>query len=188
MTKKLFFFNHGVGGNCHSAFIDSTRSKLEEKGMKTVAPSYPNPADPNFDEWKDTFHQFLADNWNGEEIVMIGHSLGGFFTLRLLGECFDEDWTKKLTAVILVAPTATKRPNRRKFYSEEIKWDNILKINFKPILLYSDNDDKVAREHPDYVVEKIGQMAGFEFIEPKGFFHFIMPEAQPVLDAVFRFV
>lgn len=188
MPKKLFIFNHGVGGNGHSAFFDSSREKLEERGIKSIAPSYPNPSDPDFQDWVNEFHTQLNNAWNGEEIVLIGHSLGGFFTLRLLGECYSEQWTKKLVGIVLVSPTATKRPKRRKIYAEEIKWDNILKLHFKLILFYSEGDDHVSPEHSNYVVEKLGKMEGFEFRKPEGYNHFIMATADVVDDAIAVFL
>ena len=188
MTRKLFFFNHGVGGNGHSAFFDSARSTLESKGAKTVAPSYPNPDDPDFALWCDLFHSELASNWSGEDIILVGHSLGGFFTLRLLGEFAGEEWTKKLVGVVLVAPTATKRPNRRRIYSEEIKWENIVKLDFRLTLLFSLDDDHISKEHPDYVIEKLGGMKGFKYVEMNGFLHFIMKEAKPVMDELLTYL
>jgi hypothetical protein len=54
--------------------------------------------------------------------------------------------------------------------------------------LYSNDDDKVARQHQDLVIEKLGGMDGFEFIEPEGYQHFIMDDAPPVTAAVLALV
>ncbi|KAH0787645.1 leucine--tRNA ligase [Histomonas meleagridis] len=183
-SKKLFFLTHGVGGNSNGCFFPSLKSFLEGKSIKVIAPSYPNSPDPIFDEWKEVFLNKIKEEWKGEDIYLLGHSLGGYFTLRLLGECFDHEWTKHLKGVVLVAPTSTKRPERRRFYSEEIKWENILKLTFKLILLYSNNDEKVAPEHSQYVIEKLSSMDGFEFRQPVNRNHFISPDEPDVIDAV----
>ena len=189
MASKLFVFTHGVGGSPKSCFIPFMRTKLEEAGQQTLAPEYKNSDDPDFDDWKATFNESLASAWNKvDPIVLVGHSLGGYFVLRLLGESAETEWAQKLVGVVLVAPTSMKRPERRKFYSEEVQWDNILKLKAKIIMLYSDNDEKVAPMHSELVVSKIGSMPGFEFRQPKGFNHFIMPEAEPVTEAIMCFV
>ena len=186
--EKLFCLTHGVGGNSNGCFFPSVKSLLKEKAIKVIAPSYPNSSDPIFDEWKEVFLAQISENWKGEDIYLLGHSLGGYFTLRLLGECFDLDWSKHIKGVILVAPTSTKRPERRRFYSEEIKWDNILKLNFKLILLYSNNDEKVAPVHSQYVIEKLSSMEGFEFRQPLNRNHFISPDEPDVIDAVMSLI
>jgi predicted alpha/beta hydrolase family esterase len=189
MAGKLFFFTHGVGGTPDGVFIPSIRSKLENHGHQTHAPAYPNPDDPDFDEWKQTFEADLAKVWDKQaDIILIGHSLGGYFTLRLLGESNGSDWTKHLKGVILVAPTSMKRPERRRFYSKDVNWDEIRALKPKVILLYSDDDEKVARMHQDLIIQKIGDLPGFEFREPVGFNHFIIDDAPPVTDAVFTFL
>jgi predicted alpha/beta superfamily hydrolase len=36
---------------------------------------------------EDTFERELATSWNKkDDLVLLGHSLGGFFVLRLLGD------------------------------------------------------------------------------------------------------
>ena len=188
MTGKLFIFTHGVGGSPESCFIPFLRRKLEEMGHQTHAPAYPNSCDPDFPEWRATFEEDLSKLWNKEDdIVLVAHSLGGYFVLRLLGECSGASWTKKVCGVVLVAPTSTKRPNRRKFYSESVKWSGIRSLSCKVILLYSDNDSRVSPEHSALVVSELGNMPGFEFMQPSGYDHFIMREAEPVTSAVLVF-
>lgn len=188
MTRKLFIFTHGVGGRPESCFIPFMRKLLDEMGHQTHAPAYPNSSDPDFPDWRATFEADLSKIWNGQDdIVLVGHSLGGYFVLRLLGECAGADWTKKLVGVVLVAPTSMKRPERRKFYSEDVNWEGIRSLDCKIILMYSDNDTKVAPMHSELVVKEIGHMNGFEFLQPKGYDHFIMTEAQPVTDAILVF-
>lgn len=186
--QKLFIFTHGVGGSPESCFIPFMRNKLEAMGHKTHAPAYRNSSDPDFPDWRGTFEQDLNRIWNKEDdIVLIGHSLGGYFVLRLLGECAGDEWTKKLVGVVLVAPTSMKRPERRKFYSKDVNFEGIRNLSAKIILMYSDNDSRVAPMHSDLVVKEIGDMPGFEFLQPKGYDHFIMKEAQPVTDAIMLF-
>jgi predicted alpha/beta hydrolase family esterase len=107
MSQRLFILTHGVGGSPSSSFIPSLRAEIEKHGHQTHAPEYPNSADPDFDDWKTTFDTDLAKIIEGKsEIVLIGHSLGGYFTLRLLGESGDSPWTKLLKGVVVVAPTS----------------------------------------------------------------------------------
>jgi predicted alpha/beta hydrolase family esterase len=185
---KLFVFTHGVGGRPDGCFLPNVRKALEALGIQTHAPAYPDSADPDFPAWKQTFEEDLARIWDREsDIYLVGHSLGGYFTLRLIGESVESDWISKLKGVVLVAPTSMKRPERRKFYSEEVNWTAIRGLTFKLTLLYSNDDDKVARMHEDLIIEKLGDRDGFEFLEPPGYQHFIMEDAPPVTSAVLAF-
>jgi predicted alpha/beta hydrolase family esterase len=189
MPTRLFIFTHGVGVSPASAFIPTLRAALEKQGHQTHAPAYPNSADPDFDDWKSTFETDLTKVWDGKtEIVLVGHSLGGYFTLRLLGESGDSAWTKLLKGVVLVAPTSMKRPERRKFYSKDVNWEHIRMLSPKFVLLYSEGDTYVARMHQDLIIEKVGDLPGFDFREPVGFNHFTMEDAPPVTAAVSIFV
>lgn len=189
LMPLLYAITHGVTGSNQSNFIPSLVQALNEKGVKNFAPSYPNSSDPDFDEWKQVFHEYIAEYWtNNEDIILVAHSLGGYFALRLIGECSEEEWARHLKGVVLVAPTSMKRPERRKFYSEEVKWDNIHQLPIKVILLYSNDDEKVARMHQDLIIEKIGDLDGFEFREPQNWNHFMTTDCPPVMEAVMSFV
>jgi predicted alpha/beta hydrolase family esterase len=181
----LFIFTHGVGGRPDSCFIPAVRAALEARGARTHAPAYPDASDPDFPAWKRTFDGDLARLWDGEaDLFLVGHSLGGYFTLRLIGESASAPWAARLRGVVLVAPSSLRRPERRRFYSEEVDWAAIRRLQFRLTLLYSDDDDKVARQHQDLVIEKLGDRDGFAFLEPRGWQHFITEDAPPVTDAV----
>jgi predicted alpha/beta hydrolase family esterase len=165
------------------------RSQLEGRGCKTHAPLYPKPEDPVFEEWKAKFEEDLKSVWNGtDDIFMVGHSLGGYFVLRLLGESAEAPWTKSLKGVVLVAPTSMKRPERRRFYSEEVQWENIKRLGVKIIVLYSLDDPNVSREHQELIIQRLCHCKGFEYREWDEFGHFFHTEPQPpVRDAIMQF-
>lgn len=69
--------------------------ELMIKDIHTVAPEMPRGYDPNYQVWKSEVERFDID----ENTTMIGHSCGGGFLVRWLGE---ED--VEVNKVILVAP------------------------------------------------------------------------------------
>jgi predicted alpha/beta hydrolase family esterase len=185
---KLFVFTHGVAGSPDSCFFPVLRSVVVQRGHHVHSPIYPDTADPDFPAWKATFDRDIASVWDTHsDIILVSHSLGGYFTLRLLGESAGSDWVGHVTGVVLVAPTSLKRPERRRFYAEEVRWAAIAPLQFKLVLLYSDDDDKVTRAHQDLIVEKLGAMDGFEFRQLSGWKHFIALDAPPVTEAVLLF-
>lgn len=183
----IFLFIHGYKGSAESLWIPGIRKTLTEQGIKSVSTSYPHPEDPVYEEWRETFLQVIKDNWKGEEIVITAHSLGGYFTLRVFSEFITSDWAKKVVGIVLVGAVTIADPGRRSFYSVEISWDLIKKMNCKIINVHSRDDAAVSVDHPNYIKSKLSDMNGFEAREFDGFGHFQMKEAEPVSQAVFSF-
>ena len=131
--KPIVILCHGVSGSSQSTFIPYIRSELDKLEIKSYAPDFPNSSDPLFDEWKQTFEDLLKQVWNGQNIIILGHSLGGYFVLRLLGESSQSEWASKLIGAVLIAPTSITRPKHRRFYTIGINWQGIREINTKII-------------------------------------------------------
>jgi predicted alpha/beta hydrolase family esterase len=69
--------------------------ELKNKGIAVVRPVMPDAWDPDYNFWKEEFEQIRIE----EDDILIGHSAGGAFLVRWLGETGQK--AKKL---ILVAP------------------------------------------------------------------------------------
>jgi predicted alpha/beta hydrolase family esterase len=182
---KFFFFIHGMA-HATDFFFPWLRHELEGRGCRTLAPEFKDAWDPDYADWKSTFERELATSWNKkDDLVLLGHSLGGFFVLRLLGDSAGAPWTKKLVAIILISSTALTQPKRKKFYAEPITWENVRRCPIRVITVYSNDDRNVERAHQDLIVQELKSMPEFEFREFMGFKHFMMPEAPPIAEAAF---
>lgn len=121
-------------------WISWIRSELEKKNIKISTPLMPENWSPDYEKWKKEFEKLYVD----ENTILIGHSSGGAFLARWLGET-----NTKVKKLILVAPAIT---NKRK-EAWELDEFHIFKINkniknnvTKIIILYSDNDHKSILE------------------------------------------
>ena len=76
---------------------DTLQDKLGED-FEVIAPNMPNKINAKYLEWKiwfEKYFQFLS-----EEVVFIGHSLGGTFLAKYISE---NSFPKKIKALLLVA-------------------------------------------------------------------------------------
>jgi predicted alpha/beta hydrolase family esterase len=186
---KFFFFVHGMGGSPTTFFFPSVRTELENRGCTTIAPEFRDSLDPDYQDWKQTFEAQLTSAWNQrDDLIILGHSLGGYFVLRLLGDSPNAPWLQKLIGIVLVSSTSLKQPKRRKFYAEEIKWEVVRKLKIRTIALYSSDDRNVEKVHQDLIVKELKGVQGFEYREVNGFGHFMDGLAPPVVDAVSAFL
>ena len=76
---------------------DSLADELGD-GFDILAPRMPNANDAHYGEWKIWFEKILA--LCDENIILIGHSLGGIFLAKYLAE---NTTAKKIKATILLA-------------------------------------------------------------------------------------
>jgi len=116
--KQILLIHGGEAYNSYYAYIESLkraefdlekeknkekrwRYSLEKelgKGFEIIAPTMPNKQNSKYNEWKVWFEKtfpYLRDN-----IVLIGHSLGGIFLAKYLSE---NDSPKKILATYLIA-------------------------------------------------------------------------------------
>src|SRR3984957_3096551 len=71
------------------------KAELEKRGFDVYTPSMPVPWQPVYRDWKEEFEKLPVH----ENTVLIGHSAGGAFLPRWLGENH-----KKIKKLILIAP------------------------------------------------------------------------------------
>lgn len=99
MKKALIL--HGFEASSQSNWFPWLAGELSERGWKVLVPDLPNSASPNFDETMEFLRLHTADF--EEEDIVIGHSLGAFWALKLAEE-------KKFGGLYLVAPAVGELP------------------------------------------------------------------------------
>lgn len=87
---------HGIGGNAQENWFPWMKTELEQKGIETIVPDFPDANAPMLDAWLD---HAAATHRISSETILVGHSLGAAFALRLL-----ERSTTKVCATFLVSP------------------------------------------------------------------------------------
>lgn len=118
---------------------DSLRKKLGNR-FDILLPKMPNPMNAQYDEWKILFRK-IARQLNNN-IILIGHSLGGVFLAKYLSE---NKFPKKILATILIAPPYDEKD------IEEPLCDFVISNNLKKlekqggkIFIYHSEDDSVV--------------------------------------------
>ena len=138
------FIIHGIEGHSKENWFPWLKKELEENGIKTIVPDFPNSSNPKLNEWLDFFKKYETEI--NEETILIGHSLGVAFVLNFL-----EEINKKIKAAFLVAGFRGKVNNEfeekmETFIHKDFKWDKI-KNKCKKFFIYSsDNDPYVGLE------------------------------------------
>lgn len=145
---------HSTDGNDQSNWIPWMKQQLEKRGFEVYAPSLPNAAYPNGEEWTEFIIQntpFEIDN----DTIIIGHSAGAALIPMLLCKLPSETKIKK---AILVSSFCT-----------DLGWDKLkdlhnIKIDYNDvkqkcnnfIFLHSDNDPYAPLEEAQELAAKLG--------------------------------
>ncbi|MFC1710636.1 alpha/beta hydrolase [Nanoarchaeota archaeon] len=136
------------------------KEELEKRGIKTYVPFMPTSWDPKYNEWKEVFDKFPID----ENSILIGHSAGGAFLVRWLGET-----NKKIKKLILVSPgKVIKRDSLRDLYS--FKTNTKIKENMGKIIIMTADDD--IEYHIPNAYEYQKEIGGEVIKFGKGYGHF----------------
>ena len=106
-------------------------------GYEVVLPSMPNKFDARYEEWKIWFEKlfpFLRD-----EVILVGHSMGGAFLCKYLTE---NVFPKKVKALFLVASVYDKDTDGNPLWTFALP--ETLKVPTDKIFLYHSKDDPVV--------------------------------------------
>lgn len=166
---------HGCPSNVEKAMNEKTRTydkhwipwlknKLEDKGIRVTVPLMPTPWEPKYEEWKEVFDKLSIN----EDSILIGHSCGGAFLVRWLGE------TKiKIERLILVSPGKAGKESKKSLsnlYGDKI-YKNIGDYVKEQIIVFTADDDlkyhiSNAHEYEKELPSRIVRLG-------KGYGHFI---------------
>jgi predicted alpha/beta hydrolase family esterase len=148
--KRTILFIHSAGSQEgeHEGSNDLLRRLREGLGVGVtlLAPRMPSPDNPTYASWKKALDALIPTL--PDEVVLVGHSLGGSVLLKYLSE---EAFTPRIAGMVLIAMP----------YWGVQDWDvseYMLREDFptglpaiRPLYLYqSDNDDVVSPDHVKY--------------------------------------
>lgn len=114
----------------------SLRQKLGEK-YEVILPIMPNKTNAKFEEWKLWFEKLVP--FLNDEVILIGHSLGGVFLAKYLAE---NQFPKKIKAVFLVGAIYDKDSEGYGVASFALPTN--LNLRTETIRLYHSKDDPVV--------------------------------------------
>lgn len=140
MSKPNIFIFHGTEGHPEENWFPWLKQELAQKGYEITIPQFPSPpvVAAKIDEWFTVLQEYEHDI--NEETILIGHSLGGIFTLRVL-----EKLNYPVKAALFVGTPIGVRPilnydRDNAFSGFAFDWDNI-KTKAKEFVVYQSDDD-----------------------------------------------
>ncbi|PIN75636.1 hypothetical protein COV18_02205 [Candidatus Woesearchaeota archaeon CG10_big_fil_rev_8_21_14_0_10_37_12] len=141
---KSIFIIHGTEGYPEENWFPWLKKKLEELGCNIFVPQFPSPpiVPAKISEWFEVFEKYKQHI--NEDTIIIGHSLGGVFTLNLL-----ETLKQPIKAAIFVGTPIGVRPilnydRDSSFSGFSFDWQKIKTKAQNFIVFQSDNDPYVS--------------------------------------------
>lgn len=153
MVKKVVFI-HGWKSHPEDAWFKWLGKEIRKKGYFLIDPKI-DYRDKDMNLWLDLLEKSIDKV--DEKTVFVAHSLGGFVTLNLLEQKFND---KNVGRVILVAPWAD--------INKKLNFDIINLIAEDFVCIFSDNDSHIPKQVENFYKENLDA----EFILEKGKGHF----------------
>lgn len=153
--SNIFIF-HGTEGHPLENWFPWLKEQLEEKGHTVFVPQFPSPpiVAAKIDEWFDVLKEY--EEHINEDTVLIGHSLGGVFMLRVL-----EKLEHTIKAVVFVGTPIGIRPilyydRDNSFSGFDFNW-NVIRSKSENFMVYhSDNDPYVDLANGEELAKHLG--------------------------------
>ena len=160
MTANVFIF-HGTQGHPGENWFPWLKEKLEALGVKVFVPQFPTPpvVPAKISEWFEVLKNY--EEYINEDTILVGHSLGGVFALRVL-----EKLKHPVRAAITVGAPVGVRPLHNydrdsSFSGFDFDW-NTIKKNAKHLVVYhSDNDPMVSLRNGEELAKNLGVELSF---------------------------
>lgn len=169
MSTKVFIF-HGLGGSSKSSWIPWLKKEIEKRGNNVFVPNFPNSKclylkatlkdifpSIKIDRFENWYH-FFQNNFPqpDKDSILIGHSLGGVFLLKLL-----EKNDNPVKAAIFISPSIGITHHR--FYRTvfdftdgfSFEWRKIRSNASKFEIFHSDNDLTVPFENGKKLAQQL---------------------------------
>src|SRR3989344_1866488 len=137
MKSEVFIF-HGTGGHPQENWFPWFKEKLGNSGVQVIVPQFPTPEGQSAEAWFKVLDE--QEDKIDENTILIGHSLGGIFLLRVL-----ERLEKPVRAAFFVGTPVGVRPiqnwdSDEKFSGFDFDWGKI-KRNARDFIVYHSDDD-----------------------------------------------
>jgi len=168
MKSNVFIF-HGTEGYPEENWFPWLKEKLEAKGLNVFIPQFPSPPglSASVDKWFDVLKEY--EQHINEDTILIGHSLGGVFTLRIL-----EKLKHSVKGVFFVGTPIGVKPilnydRDNDFGGFNFNWEEIVKKSDRFFVFQSDTDPYVSLGNGEQLAKKLG--VGLSFVPNAGHFN-----------------
>lgn len=139
---KTALILHGAGNNSKGNWFPWLKNKLEEKSFLVWAPDLPDSDFPDFEKWLAYIKTNKDWHFDSESII-IGHSTGATFILRLLEDLGENVKINKAILVSGPVELGTKQEYfqyKRGMLKKPFNWEKIKNSCKNFYFIHSDND------------------------------------------------
>lgn len=150
--KAIIF--HGTLGSPEGNWFPWLQSTLTNEGWNVEIPSLPTPKNQSLDSWT-TIVKNQVSNLNNIDLL-IGHSLGATFILRLLeSNLIQPQQTILVSALIDKINNAEYDSLNASFITLPYQWDMIKKSCKEITILHGSDDPYVPLEQPETIAKNL---------------------------------
>lgn len=168
MKRNILIF-HGTEGYPEENWFPWLKQKLEDMGHAVFVPQFPSPPiiSAKIAEWFDVLKNY--EQYINENTILIGHSLGGIFTLRVL-----EKLSHPVHTVALIGTPIGIRPilnydRDNSFSGFEFNWQSMPQKARNFFVFHSDNDPYVSLNNGEQLAKYLG--VALTFVPNAGHFN-----------------
>lgn len=154
MRHTIFIF-HGTEGYPEENWFPWLKARLEEKGQRVFVPQFPSPPDvpAKISEWFNALkacEQFIDQN-----TILIGHSLGGVFALRILEKLDHPVYASIFVGTPIGIQPIANYDRDNSFSGFNFDWKRVVENAGQTIVFQSDNDPYVGLENGKQLAQNI---------------------------------
>lgn len=147
------FIFHGTGGYPEENWFPWIKEKLELLNYKVFVPEFPTPENQSLENWFKVFKKY--EKYYTSNTILIGHSLGGAFLLRVL-----EKYNIKIKAAYIVAAPIRILPIKnydgdKLFIKHPFDWKKIKSRARQFYVFHSDNEPYVCLGNGEELAKRL---------------------------------
>ena len=164
---SIFIF-HGTGGYPEENWFPWLKQELEKLDCNAIVPKFPTPENQSLESWLKILNN--SKQFFTEDTILVGHSLGGAFLLRVI-ERSNVNFKAAfiVAAPIGISPIKNYESDRLFLGNFEFDWKKIKSHCRKFFVFYSDNDSYVSLGNGEKLAKHLN--AGLTFIPNSGHFN-----------------
>lgn len=167
--KRTILIFHGTEGYPEENWFPWMKAELEARGHQVFVPQLPTPpiVPAKINEWLDVLKRY--EQYIDENAVLIGHSLGGIFTLRVLEKLNHPIYAAAFIGTPIGVKPILNYDRDSAFSGFSFDWQTIKSKTKNFIVFQSDNDPYVSLGNGEQLARELG--IELSFISGAGHFN-----------------
>jgi predicted alpha/beta hydrolase family esterase len=145
---------HGYESDAKQNWFPWIKTELEKNKHRVIVPSFPHSDAPTLEEWREHMKKY-KESIDADPVV-VGHSRGGAFALRLLEEIHHPIRATFLIASVWETPDNEFAPLMTTFTEKPYDWKTIKKNAGTIHIIHGDNDEYLPLPYAEELQKNLG--------------------------------